>query len=83
MLNWLKPWCKGGFMNDSDGAGEEISAKREELDETIVCNRWKVIYEFLKLEARSATISRKTNETDIYINLNLDGKKQNRNWNCL
>jgi imidazoleglycerol phosphate dehydratase HisB len=27
----------------------------------------------LKLEARSATISRKTNETDIYINLNLDG----------
>jgi imidazoleglycerol-phosphate dehydratase/histidinol-phosphatase len=27
-----------------------------------------VIYEFLKLEARSATISRKTNETDIYIN---------------
>jgi imidazoleglycerol-phosphate dehydratase/histidinol-phosphatase len=33
----LKPWCKGNFMNDSDGAGsEEISAKREELDETIV-----------------------------------------------
>jgi imidazoleglycerol-phosphate dehydratase/histidinol-phosphatase len=27
----------------------------------------------LKLESRSATISRKTNETDIYINLNLDG----------
>jgi imidazoleglycerol-phosphate dehydratase/histidinol-phosphatase len=26
-----------------------------------------------KLEERSATISRKTNETDIYINLNLDG----------
>jgi hypothetical protein len=29
MLNWLKPWCKGGFMNDSDGAGEEISAKEK------------------------------------------------------
>jgi imidazoleglycerol-phosphate dehydratase/histidinol-phosphatase len=27
----------------------------------------------LKLESRSATISRKTNETDIYIHLNLDG----------
>jgi imidazoleglycerol-phosphate dehydratase/histidinol-phosphatase len=26
-----------------------------------------------KLESRSATISRKTNETDIYIHLNLDG----------
>jgi imidazoleglycerol-phosphate dehydratase/histidinol-phosphatase len=36
-------------MNDSDGAGsEEISAKREELDETIVLQSmdWKVIYEF-------------------------------------
>ena len=68
--------AKAVFMNDSDGAGsEEISAKREELDETIVLQSmdWKVIYEFLKLEARSATISRKTNETDIYINLNLDG----------
>lgn len=68
--------AKAVFMNDSDGAGsEEISAKREELDETIALQSmdWKVIYEFLKLEARSATISRKTNETDIYINLNLDG----------
>jgi len=34
---------------------------------------WKVIYEFLKLEDRTAEISRKTNETDIAIQLNLDG----------
>jgi imidazoleglycerol-phosphate dehydratase/histidinol-phosphatase len=34
---------------------------------------WKTIYEFLKLEERSASIERKTNETDIFINLNLDG----------
>ncbi|EIA07596.1 bifunctional histidinol-phosphatase/imidazoleglycerol-phosphate dehydratase HisB [Flavobacterium frigoris] len=64
------------FMNTTDGAGStEISAKREELDSVITLQStdWKVIYEFLKLEARSATISRKTNETDIYINLNLDG----------
>jgi hypothetical protein len=28
-VEWLKP-CKGGFMNDSDGAGsEEISAKEK------------------------------------------------------
>ncbi|PWB21539.1 bifunctional histidinol-phosphatase/imidazoleglycerol-phosphate dehydratase HisB [Flavobacterium sp. HTF] len=68
--------AKAIFMNDTDGAGSnEISSKREELDETIVLQSmdWKTIYEFLKLEARSASITRKTNETDIYINLNLDG----------
>jgi len=68
--------AKAIFMNDKDGAGSnEISSKREELDETIVLQSmdWKTIYEFLKLEARSASITRKTNETDIYINLNLDG----------
>ncbi|WP_281632577.1 bifunctional histidinol-phosphatase/imidazoleglycerol-phosphate dehydratase HisB [Flavobacterium luteolum] len=68
--------AKAIFMNDTDGAGSnEISAKREELNETIALQTmdWKKIYEFLKLEARSASITRKTNETDIYINLNLDG----------
>ncbi|KAF2326779.1 bifunctional histidinol-phosphatase/imidazoleglycerol-phosphate dehydratase HisB [Flavobacterium ginsenosidimutans] len=68
--------AKAIFMNDTDGAGSnEISSKREELNETIVLQTmdWKKIYEFLKLEARSASITRKTNETDIYINLNLDG----------
>ncbi|MFD2942936.1 bifunctional histidinol-phosphatase/imidazoleglycerol-phosphate dehydratase HisB [Flavobacterium notoginsengisoli] len=68
--------AKAIFMNDTDGAGSnEISAKREELNETIVLQTmdWKKIYEFLKLEVRSASITRKTNETDIYINLNLDG----------
>lgn len=67
---------KAIFVNTTDGAGStEITAKREELDSVITLQTtdWKVIYEFLKLEARSATISRKTNETDIYINLNLDG----------
>jgi len=34
---------------------------------------WKDIYEFLKLESRTATIRRKTNETDIFICLNPDG----------
>ncbi|RXM45406.1 bifunctional histidinol-phosphatase/imidazoleglycerol-phosphate dehydratase HisB [Flavobacterium sp. YO12] len=68
--------AKAIFMNDTDGAGSnEISSKREELNETIVLQTmdWKKIYEFLKLETRSASITRKTNETDIYINLNLDG----------
>ena len=68
--------AKAIFMNNTDGIGSsEILSKREELNETIVLQSmdWKTIYEFLKLEARSASITRKTNETDIYINLNLDG----------
>jgi len=67
---------KAIFMNMADGAGSnEISSKREELDETIILQTtdWKRIYEFLKLEARSASITRKTHETDIFINVNLDG----------
>ncbi|MES2239141.1 MAG: bifunctional histidinol-phosphatase/imidazoleglycerol-phosphate dehydratase HisB [Bacteroidota bacterium] len=73
--------AKAIFMNTTDGAGsEEISAKREELDATIVLQStdWKTIYEFLKLEARTASITRKTHETDIYIKLNLDGTGQSK-----
>ncbi|MES2573683.1 MAG: bifunctional histidinol-phosphatase/imidazoleglycerol-phosphate dehydratase HisB [Bacteroidota bacterium] len=68
--------AKAIFMNTTDGAGsQEISAKREELDATIILQTtdWKTIYEFLKLDERTASITRKTHETDIYINLNLDG----------
>jgi imidazoleglycerol-phosphate dehydratase/histidinol-phosphatase len=67
---------KAIFINRDEAlGGDEISSKRHELDSVIALQTtdWKTIYEFLKLEERSATISRKTNETDIFINLNLDG----------
>ena len=67
---------KAIFINTDEGLGsDEISSKRHELDSVIALQTtdWKVIYEFLKLEERSASIERKTNETDIFINLNLDG----------
>ncbi|MEA9415679.1 bifunctional histidinol-phosphatase/imidazoleglycerol-phosphate dehydratase HisB [Flavobacterium sp. PL02] len=67
---------KAIFINTDEGLGStEVASKREELDPVIALQTtdWKTIYEFLKLEARSASITRKTNETDIYINLNLDG----------
>jgi imidazoleglycerol-phosphate dehydratase / histidinol-phosphatase len=73
--------AKAIFMNTTDGLGSnEISAKREELNEIIVLQSmdWKKIYEFLKLEERTASITRKTHETDIYINLNLDGTGQSK-----
>lgn len=67
---------KGIFINDETNLGTgEITVKREELDDHIVLesNDWEKIYEFLKLENRVSEISRKTNETDIQIKLNLDG----------
>jgi imidazoleglycerol-phosphate dehydratase/histidinol-phosphatase len=68
--------AKGIFINDNTHLGTgEITVKREELDEFIALesNDWEKIYEFLKLENRIGEISRKTNETDIQIKLNLDG----------
>ncbi len=67
---------KGIFINDHEGLGvDEITAGKEEVVKAIALqtNSWKEIYEFLKLQNRTAEISRKTNETDIYIKLNLDG----------
>lgn len=68
--------AKGIFINDNTNLGtDEISVKEEELKAVIAleCNDWKDIYEFLKLDSRTAKIARKTNETDIAIQLNLDG----------
>ncbi|MGB3145208.1 MAG: bifunctional histidinol-phosphatase/imidazoleglycerol-phosphate dehydratase HisB [Maribacter sp.] len=68
--------AKGIFINDNTNLGTgEITVKREELDGYIALenNDWEQIYEFLKLKDRTAKTHRKTNETDIFINLNLDG----------
>lgn len=67
---------KGIYINNVDGlADEELSVKKSELEDVIALETtdWKDIYEFLKLNDRTAEISRKTNETDIYIKVNLDG----------
>ena len=68
--------AKGIYINDETHLGtDEITVARKELDEFIALesNDWERIYEFLKLEDRTASIQRKTNETDIEIDLNLDG----------
>ena len=68
--------AKGIFINDNTNLGtKEITVKREALDSYIglESNDWESIYTFLKLKGRSAQIHRKTNETDILIELNLDG----------
>jgi imidazoleglycerol-phosphate dehydratase / histidinol-phosphatase len=59
--------CKAVFIRNydkADGWEEKIA---------LICDGWKEIYEFLRQPARAASVSRKTNETDILIELNLDG----------
>ncbi len=67
---------KGIFINTHVELGaDEIKNDKSKVENAIALetNSWKEIYEFLKLNDRSAQISRKTNETDIFIDLNLDG----------
>ncbi|WP_035336781.1 bifunctional histidinol-phosphatase/imidazoleglycerol-phosphate dehydratase HisB [Dokdonia sp. PRO95] len=68
--------AKGIYINDNTNLGTgEITISEDELNKDIALetNDWQKIYEFLKLESRVATLTRKTNETDINITLNLDG----------
>jgi imidazoleglycerol-phosphate dehydratase/histidinol-phosphatase len=68
--------AKGIYINDKTFLGtDEITVKREELDNFIALESsdWNAIYEFLKLQERTTSIVRNTNETKIKIELNLDG----------
>ena len=67
--------AKAIFLKQQEGLGNDEIKENEDFSDVISLQTtdWKTIYEFLKLEARSASIERKTHETDISIHLNLDG----------
>jgi imidazoleglycerol-phosphate dehydratase/histidinol-phosphatase len=68
--------CKAIWLNnDSDLGGAEIADSRRELEESIALEttQWSSIYEFLKLGLRRVIHERNTNETQIKIELNVDG----------
>jgi len=68
--------AKGIFINDNTNLGAgETTVRRSELDKVIALESsdWEKIYEFLKLKNRTAELIRNTNETKIYIKLNIDG----------
>ncbi|WP_343486368.1 bifunctional histidinol-phosphatase/imidazoleglycerol-phosphate dehydratase HisB [Allomuricauda sp. d1] len=68
--------AKGIFINDETHLGtDEITVNETDLSDyiTLETNDWEQIYGFLKLSTRVGKIHRKTKETDILIELNLDG----------
>ena len=68
--------CKAIWINNNDDLGAaEIVDSGDGLHETIAIEtiHWKDIYEFLKLPTRKIFHERKTNETAISIELNVDG----------
>ena len=67
---------KGVFINNGNTEGnDELTLSRQELKDYIALesNDWEEIYEFLKVQDRTGSIERNTNETKIKIDLNLDG----------
>ena len=72
--------AKGIYLskNTELGADEIASSKQEIIDcIALTSSDWSTIYEFLKLKDRVAEITRKTNETEIYSKVNLDGSGKN------
>jgi imidazoleglycerol-phosphate dehydratase/histidinol-phosphatase len=68
--------CKAIWLNSDASLGAaEISDKVAELQDTIALEsvEWKDIYAFLKLGLRKVSHQRNTNETQVSIELNVDG----------
>ncbi len=65
--------AKAIWLRNNDTLGSAENLVYETAVVALESGDWKAIYEFLKLGTRSGVHHRKTNETDIYIALNLDG----------
>jgi imidazoleglycerol-phosphate dehydratase/histidinol-phosphatase len=67
--------CKAIFLNNDPELGlaevEDPAVLREAIG--LETSSWEEIYTFLKLGKRTVTHHRKTNETDIYVEVDLDG----------
>jgi imidazoleglycerol-phosphate dehydratase / histidinol-phosphatase len=61
-------------MAQNLGAKSILLNTLEDKNATLITTSWEAIYCYLKKVPRTATIERKTNETAIRIELNLDGK---------
>ena len=65
--------CKGILINDLKTTDHLKPVSNRDDNSMFSFQDWKSIYNFLKLEFRTISFTRKTNETKIKISLNLDG----------
>ncbi|MDR3712144.1 MAG: bifunctional histidinol-phosphatase/imidazoleglycerol-phosphate dehydratase HisB [Puia sp.] len=68
--------CKAIWLNnDPSLGGAEVNDTRKDLDEVVALEttEWGKIYEFMKLGLRRVVHERNTSETQILIDLNIDG----------
>lgn len=67
--------CKAIFLNNDPNLGAAHSGDLESLQASIALETtsWEKIYSFLKLGKRTVTHHRKTNETDVYVEVDLEG----------
>ena len=67
--------AQGILIGKSADESDDHMVKGVDITDTLALktNHWKEIYEYLKLEARTVQVQRTTKETDILIDLNLDG----------
>jgi imidazoleglycerol-phosphate dehydratase / histidinol-phosphatase len=65
--------CKGLFLANDPHLGEGELETKASLPIVLNTTSWKEIYSFLKLDQRQVSYERKTKETAIHLELNIDG----------
>ncbi|RHJ91710.1 bifunctional histidinol-phosphatase/imidazoleglycerol-phosphate dehydratase HisB [Parabacteroides bouchesdurhonensis] len=64
---------KGIWLRPYDGAEDELSANNIDFSPVLITEDWDKITEYLYAGERCAVVQRTTKETDIYVEINLDG----------